>query len=113
MYSCLAGFVESGETLEEAVRREVMEEAGIVVGKVSYVASQPWPFPASLMIGCIAQVAGRDIAIDPKELEDARWFSREEAALLLSNAHPAGLACPPKLAIANLLIAAWVAGEAH
>jgi NAD+ diphosphatase len=112
-YSCLAGFVESGETFEDAVRREVFEETGVSIGKVDYLASQPWPFPASLMIGCIAQAASRDIAIDPKELEDARWFSREEAALLLNNAHPAGLACPPKLAIANLLIAAWVDGEAQ
>ena len=64
MYSCLAGFVESGETLEEAVRREVMEEAGIVVGAVSYVASQPWPFPSNLMLGCRAQALSREIAID-------------------------------------------------
>jgi len=113
MYSCLAGFVESGETLEDAVRREVFEETAIRIGKVDYLASQPWPFPASLMIGCIAQAASREVTIDAKELQDARWFSREEAALMLSNAHPAGLACPPKLAIANLLIAAWVAGETH
>lgn len=113
MYSCLAGFVETGETFEDAVRREVFEEAGIRIGRVDYLASQPWPFPASLMIGCVAQAASREITIDAKELEDARWFSREEAALMLSNAHPAGLACPPKLAIANVLIAAWVAGEAH
>ncbi|WP_036257195.1 NAD(+) diphosphatase [Methylocapsa aurea] len=111
MYTCLAGFVESGETIEDAVRREVFEEAGIKAGRVDYLASQPWPFPASLMIGCIAQAPSRSLTIDAKELDDARWFSREEAGLMLADRHPAGLICPPKLAIANLLIAAWVAGE--
>ena len=71
MYSCLAGFVESGETLEEAVRREVHEEAGIRAGRVSYFASQPWPFPSSLMIGCVAEAINADVQIDHKELEDA------------------------------------------
>ncbi|WOJ89813.1 NAD(+) diphosphatase [Methylocapsa polymorpha] len=111
MYSCLAGFIESGETLEDAVRREVFEETAIRIGRVDYLASQPWPFPASLMIGCVAQAASREVTIDAKELQDAHWFTREEAGLMLSNAHPEGLACPPKLAIANLLIAAWVGGE--
>ncbi|WP_026606462.1 NAD(+) diphosphatase [Methylocapsa acidiphila] len=112
-YSCLAGYVESGETCEDAVRREVFEEAGIKIGRVDYYASQPWPFPATLMIGCIAEAIGRDVQIDPKEIEDARWFSREEAELILTDAHPDGLRCPPKLAIANLLISAWVSGEAR
>ena len=78
MYSCLAGFVEPGETLEAAVRREVWEEAGIHVGEVRYLSSQPWPFPASLMIGCHGLATTEDIHIDPVEIEDAVWASREE-----------------------------------
>lgn len=113
MYSCLAGFMETGETIEDAVRREVCEETGVKVGRVGYLASQPWPFPASLMIGCIAQAESRDVTIDGKELDDARWFSRGEAAMMLNGGHPDGLICPPKLAIANLLIASWIAGEAN
>jgi len=107
MYSCLAGFAEVGETLEDTVRREIMEEAGVTVGRVDYFASQPWPFPSSLMIGCTAQALTADITIDAKEIEDARWFSREDARLMLAREHPDGLICPPKLAIANLLISAW------
>ena len=107
MYSCLAGFTEVGETLEDSVRREIMEEAGIAVGAVRYLASQPWPFPSSLMLGCLAQARTADITVDTTELEDARWFSREEARLMLSRTHPDGLTCPPRLAIANLLIRSW------
>ena len=107
MYSCLAGFAEVGETLEDAVRREVMEEAGLKIGRVGYHASQPWPFPSSLMIGCIAEALSTDITLDEVELEAARWFTRDEAKLLLARTHPDGLVCPPKLAIANLLMRAW------
>ncbi|MDR3460832.1 MAG: NAD(+) diphosphatase [Beijerinckiaceae bacterium] len=107
MYSCLAGFAEVGETLEDTVRREIMEEAGVKIGHVDYFASQPWPFPASLMIGCTARALSSEITIDTREIEDARWFSREETRLMLAREHPAGLICPPKLAIANLLISAW------
>jgi NAD+ diphosphatase len=107
MYSCLAGFAEIGETLEDTVRRETMEEAGIKVGRVEYFASQPWPFPSSLMIGCTAEALTTEITIDATEIEDARWFSRDETKLMLSRTHPEGLTCPPKLAIANLLVSAW------
>src|SRR5437763_3712031 len=84
MWSCLAGFVEPGETIEQAVRRETLEEAGIPCGWVTYFASQPWPFPMSLMIGCHAKALASDIKVDHSELEDARWFPREEAAAMLS-----------------------------
>jgi NAD+ diphosphatase len=80
MFSCLAGFVEPGETPEAAVRREVMEEAGIAVGAVRYVASQPWPFPSSLMIGCHGHAESDEITLDPNELEAALWVTREELA---------------------------------
>jgi NAD+ diphosphatase len=107
MWSCLAGFVEPGESFEEAVRRETLEEAGIRCGKVSYFASQPWPFPMSLMIGCHAQALNRDITVDRAELEDARWFDRDEVALLLTRKHPDGLTSPPPMAIAHHIIRAF------
>ena len=108
MWSCLAGFVEPGETIEQAVRRETLEEAGIPCGAVTYFASQPWPFPMSLMIGCHAQALASDITVDRSELEDARWFSREEAAAMLRREHPGGLTTPPPFAIAHHIIRAWV-----
>ncbi|CAH1652250.1 NAD+ diphosphatase [Hyphomicrobiales bacterium] len=108
MYSCLAGFVEPGETIEDAVRRETKEEAGLTVGRVRYLASQPWPFPASLMIGCIAEALHDEITIDRLELEDARWFSRDEAAALLAGTHPDGLSSPKPFAIAHHLLHAFV-----
>jgi NAD+ diphosphatase len=108
MWSCLAGFVEPGETLEEAVRRETLEEAGVRCGRVTYFASQPWPFPMSLMIGCHAEALSRDLVIDRTELEGARWFDREAAAQLLTKQHPEGLVAPPPVAIAHHIIRAWV-----
>ena len=108
MWSCLAGFVEPGETIEDAARRETFEEAGIRCGKVRYFASQPWPFPSSLMIGCHAEAISQDIVIDHDELEDARWFSRAEAASMLMRTHPDGFATPPPMAIAHHIIRAWV-----
>jgi NAD+ diphosphatase len=107
MYSCLAGFVEPGETIEDAVRRETAEEAGITVGRVRYHASQPWPFPSSLMIGCHAEATSRDIVRDEAELEACRWFGRAEVQAMLAGLHPDGLKCPPDIAIAYHLIKAW------
>ncbi len=111
MYSCLAGFIEPGETLEDAVRRETFEETGVRVGAVAYHASQPWPFPSSLMLGCVGDAASEAITIDPAELEDARWFSREDAARMLAGGHPEALSVPPETAIAHLLLRDWVEGR--
>jgi NAD+ diphosphatase len=111
MWSCLAGFVEPGETIEEAVRRETREEAGIICGRVGYFASQPWPFPSSLMIGCHAEALSHEIIIDRAELDDARWFDREEVATMLLRRHPDGLSTPPTVAIAYHIIRAWVEEE--
>jgi len=106
-YSCLAGFMEPGETIEDAVKREVAEEAGIACVDVSYAWTQPWPFPSSLMIGCFARAATTDIVVDKTELEDARWFSRQDVRLMLEGRHPDGLLAPQKIAIARTLMAAW------
>jgi NAD+ diphosphatase len=108
MYSCLAGFVEHGETIEDAVRRETSEEAGIRVGRVRYFASQPWPFPASLMIGCHAEALSTDIHTDTEELEDCRWFSRAEVRQMLAGTHPEQITAPIPMAIAHHIIRAWV-----
>jgi NAD+ diphosphatase len=111
MWSCLAGFVEPGEAIEDAVRRETREEVGITCGRVSYFASQPWPFPTSLMIGCHAEARSHDIAIDRAELDDARWFERDEVTAMLLRRHPGGLTTPPTIAIAYHIIRAWVEDE--
>ena len=108
MYSCLAGFVEPGETLENAVRRETEEEAGIKIGRVAYHASQPWPFPHTLMIGCYAEALSEQIATDD-ELEDARWFTRAQVRSVL-NGDDTSFRMPPRGAIASLLVRAWASG---
>jgi NAD+ diphosphatase len=108
MWSCLAGFVEPGETIEDAVRRETLEEAGIVCGHVVYFASQPWPFPMSLMIGCHAQALTTDLKVDRSELEDARWFARDEVAAMVLRRHPDGLTATHPFAIAHHIIRAWL-----
>jgi NAD+ diphosphatase len=108
MYSCLAGFLEPGETIEDAVRREVFEEAGVRCGAVVYLASQPWPFPASLMIGCLAQATTRELHLDGVELEDARWFSRDDARAMLEGRHPDRITAPMSMAIAHHILRAWV-----
>ncbi len=109
-YSTLAGFVEAGDDIENAVRREIKEEAGIEVGEVRYVASQPWPFPHTLMIGCWGEALGDAIELDKTEIADARWFSREEVAAMLASAHPDGLFVPPPISMAHTLIRGFAGG---
>jgi NAD+ diphosphatase len=114
-YSCLAGFVEPGETLEEAVRREVLEESGIRVGRVRYLASQPWPFPSTLMVGMLAEALSEAITVDPEELAEACWFERgavrEMVARSQSDRPTPGLATlPPPLAIGHQIARRWAMG---
>lgn len=108
-FSALAGFLEPGETIEAAVAREFMEEAGIEVADVRYVASQPWPFPSSLMIGCTARALGAKLTIDFTELDDARWFTRDEVEAAIAGAESAPFLPPPRFAIARTLLDSWLA----
>lgn len=110
MYSVLAGFVEPGDDIENAVRREIMEETGVRVGRVDYVASQPWPFPHSLMIGCWGEALTSELTLDPGEILDARWFTRDDIRQMLARTHPEGLFVPPPLSISHTLIRAFADG---
>ena len=109
-YSALAGFVEPGESIEAAVARELKEEAGISVRNVRYLTSQPWPFPNSLMIGAPAEALDDSLTIDRNELDDARWFTREEVVAALSHSEDAPFQPPPRSAIARTLLELWVHG---
>jgi NAD+ diphosphatase len=110
-YSCLAGFMEPGETFEDAVRREIEEETAVKVGRVRYQQAQPWPFPSSLMVGFLAEALTDDIRIDPTELADARWFTKQEVREVLEGTHPDGITSPPRMAIANHIMRAFVEME--
>jgi NAD+ diphosphatase len=111
MFSALAGFVEPGETIEEAVRRELMEEASVKVGEVTYYATQPWPFPSSLMIGCFAKAENRDVKADENELAEVRWIERSVARELIEGKQVDGLRVPPAIAIAHHLIKTWALSD--
>jgi NAD+ diphosphatase len=111
-FSCLAGFMEPGETLEEGVRREVREESGIIVGRVRYLACQPWPFPSSLMMGFLCEGLSEEITVDPEEIAEARWFAREEIRAMVARAatgpdDPTQLSIPGPVAIAHHLCRRW------
>jgi len=107
LYSAFAGFIEPGETMEEAVRRELQEEVALKVGRVTYHASQPWPFPSSLMLGCYAEALSRDFRIDEREIADARWLTKAEARERLERDSEDGVKLPTTIAIARVLIADW------
>ena len=111
MFSALAGFVDQAESIEEAVRREVMEEAGVEVGEVHYHSSQPWPFPSSLMIGCHAEALSTEIRYDDVEMSEVRWFERHEVLRALAGENDE-LNVPGEIAIAHHIIKAWAEGEA-
>lgn len=106
-YSAFAGFLEPCETLEECAARELKEEAGLITSSLEYVFSQPWPFPSSLMVGFFAEVTSRELALDPEEIEDARWVDRDTVRAALNGEAPGGLLAPPPMAIAHQLLKLW------
>jgi NAD+ diphosphatase len=106
-YSTLAGFLEPGETLEDAVRREVFEEVGVRVGEVTYFGNQPWPLPASLMLGFLGRAETRDITVDGSEIQDARWFTR---AQMRSESERGDLVLPGGVSISRSLVEHWYGG---
>jgi len=110
MFSALAGFIEPGETIEEAVRRELHEESGVKTGRVTYHATQPWPFPSSLMIGCFAEAESQEIKVDESELAEARWVERSVVRAVLGGDQSHGFWLPPSIAIAHHLLKAWSEG---
>ncbi|MGA8987867.1 NAD(+) diphosphatase [Aeromicrobium sp.] len=109
-FSTLAGFVEPGESLDDAVRREVMEEVGVAVGDVTYAGSQPWPFPSSLMLGFFGQALTTDITVDTYEIAEARWFTRDEVTEMTSSSQ---LLLPPNVSISRWLLQTWHGGTIH
>ena len=109
-YSALAGFVEPGESIEEAVARELFEEAGVRATSVRYVVSQPWPFPSSLMMACVAAVDSDALTIDTTELDDAKWVTRAEVEAAMAGDPAAPFIAPPRIAIANTLFRRWLEG---
>ncbi len=111
MFSALAGFMEPGETIEEAVKRELMEEASVKVSEVRYYATQPWPFPSSLMIGCFAKADSREARVDDNELAEVRWLERGVARAIIAGEQRDGIRLPPPIAIAHHLIRTWAVGE--
>ncbi|WP_428529068.1 NAD(+) diphosphatase [Roseibium sp.] len=108
IYTTLAGFMEPGETIEQAVRRETLEESCIEVGEVRLISNQPWPFPANLMLGCIGDALSTDIVIEDDELEACKWCSRDEVRQMIEGTHPEGHMIPPSISIAYELITGWL-----